>query len=68
MVGIVPVGERYEEERFPHTAKSPHRWGDQLGQRGSFKASEKRAAISFWRTKMERFAEMVCAAALPTLA
>lgn len=51
MVGLVPVGQRYEEERFPHTVKSPHRWGDQLGQRGSFKASEKSSTAAGQRKR-----------------
>ena len=36
-----------KEERFPHTGKSPHQWG----QRGSFGASEESTATSVLRAK-----------------
>ena len=56
-----------KEERFPHTGKSPH-WGDQLGQRGSFRALEKNAAIGLQRAKWrETCTEGQCRPALPGL-
>ena len=42
-----------KEERFPHPGSPLHQWGDQLGQKGSFRGSEESAATSLqeaeWR-------------------
>ena len=44
-----PGGGTEGEERFLHTGKPPHWWGNQLGQKGSFEGSEESTATSLWQ-------------------
>ena len=46
-----PLGGAVKEERFPHPGKPLHWWGDQPGQKGSFRVSEKSAAAGLWQTE-----------------
>ena len=43
-----------KEERFLYPGKSCHRWGDQPGQRGSFRASEKNTATSLQQSEQRK--------------
>ena len=40
-----------KEERFLHPGKRPHLWGDQLGQKESFRGSEKSTINSLWQAE-----------------
>ena len=48
--GTSAPGEGAEgEERFTHPGKSHHRWGDQLGQKGSSEVSEESTTTGLWQ-------------------
>lgn len=65
----VPLGGSCERGNVPTPWKPPHGRGDQLGQKGSFRASGKNAAASLWQPEQrEKYTDgQCCCPALPSL-
>ena len=57
---LLPCEGAEKEESFPNTEKSPHRRGDQPGQRESFRGSAESTTTSLQQAERERPAQMVC--------
>ena len=55
-----PWEEAVKEERFPYPGRPLHQWGEQLGQKGSFRGLEDSVTASLQQTK-QRPAQRICA-------
>ena len=68
-IGMRPVllGGSCERGNVPIPWEAPHGRGNQLGQKGSFKASEENAAASLWQPEQRERDGQCCCPALPSL-